>query len=39
MVGPVSKRMMCGDVGNGAMAEVGDIVEYVLKRMGRSKSV
>lgn len=33
LVGPVSKKMMCGDVGNGAMAEVQDIVEYVLARL------
>ncbi|XP_054164646.1 phosphopantothenoylcysteine decarboxylase-like [Oppia nitens] len=28
-VGPISKRLACGDIGMGAMAEVSTIVEYV----------
>lgn len=32
MLGPVSKKMMCGDIGNGAMSEVKDIVEYIMKK-------
>jgi len=27
----ISKTLMCGDTGNGAMAEVGTIVEYIFK--------
>lgn len=34
IVGPIAKKMMCGDVGTGAMTEVPDIVSYVLARMG-----
>lgn len=33
IVGPIEKKMMCGDVGNGAMSEIDDIVGYVLRRM------
>lgn len=33
VVGPVPKRMMCGDFGNGALAEVKDIVQYVKNKI------
>lgn len=29
----IAKTLMCGDTGNGAMAEVGTIVEFVLKAL------
>lgn len=32
VVGPISKKMMCGDIGNGAMSEVKDIVEFLLDK-------
>lgn len=32
-MGPVPKRMMCGDFGNGALAEVKDIVQYVINKI------
>lgn len=34
VLGPASKKMMCGDVGNGAMLEVHDICAYLLHRIG-----
>jgi phosphopantothenoylcysteine decarboxylase len=33
ILGPVSKKMMCGDVGNGAMSEVKDIVKYMVGKL------
>lgn len=39
VLGPVSKRLACGDIGVGAMSEVGDIVQcigQVSERLGRS---
>lgn len=27
----ISKTLMCGDTGNGAMAEVNTIIEYILR--------
>jgi phosphopantothenoylcysteine decarboxylase len=32
VVGPIAKKMMCGDIGNGAMAEVKDIVSFVMSK-------
>jgi phosphopantothenoylcysteine decarboxylase len=32
VVGPIPKKMMCGEVGNGAMAEVKDIASFVISR-------
>ena len=40
IIDPVSKRLACGDIGLGAMAEPGDIkmaVEEVLRRCGKLK--
>lgn len=33
MLGPIVKKMMCGDFGNGAMSEVEDIVKYMLGKL------
>jgi phosphopantothenoylcysteine decarboxylase len=38
VVGPVSKRLACGDVGVGAMAEVDDIVRAVHELLGRAEN-
>jgi phosphopantothenoylcysteine decarboxylase len=32
IIGPISKKMMCGDIGNGAMAEVKDIINFILNK-------
>ena len=37
ILGPVSKKMMCGDVGNGAMSEVQDIAKYMANRLSIKK--
>lgn len=28
ILGPVSKKMMCGDIGQGAMTEVSEIISF-----------
>lgn len=33
MLGPVEKKMMCGDFGKGAMIEVKDIITFLQNKM------
>lgn len=30
---PIAKKLMCGDEGNGAMAEVQTITDYILNKL------
>ncbi len=32
---PIAKKLVCGDVGMGAMASVDSIVEYVVQTLGQ----
>jgi len=33
VISPISKKLACGDIGVGAMAEVSTIVEYIQQKL------
>lgn len=39
IVGPMEKRLACGDLGQGAMQEWSDIVDLVVQRFSLSKRI
>lgn len=39
IVGPIEKRLACGDLGQGAMQEWSDIVDLVVRRYSLVQSI